>query len=224
MATVWNNLLPDLEEQLALGKDRRIQEVFEGRVSDRLDLIVYWYNEYVEENLADAEFSLTPNLLDACGLSSLVALAQSNNAEGELSREALLALTEQLVADVERYKTCAQRELADILCCSDSASEDLEYVPADEALQRYCASFQCYKGSWCDRDHAVGDCPCLTYEQLRAHWREEHSDDAWLSADEDDRWGTMVVEVPNFWPSPHSVPSIGKRALEAVGIPLDTPR
>ncbi|KAM5540102.1 hypothetical protein V8D89_006242 [Ganoderma adspersum] len=219
---IWNDLLPELEEQLALENERRAQEAFEERVNDRLDLIVTWYDEYIEENLSDAELNLMPNVFDARRLPSLVALAQSDDAQGDLSREAFLELTEDVLADAEKYKRRAQRELADILRC-DSACWDLADVPADDLLQRYCAYFECYCSSY-RHDSVVDGCTYLTYEQLHAHWRERHPDARWLCGDyeEEPGWDPMAG-VPSFWPeSKHSAPSVGKRALEAVGIPLDT--
>ena len=215
---VWNNLLPKLKELLSLEQDRRTQEAFEERVDNRLDLIVPWYDEYIQDNLADAERSLMPNLRDARELPSLLALAQSNDAQGELSRGAFLALTEEVLADAEEYKARTKRGLADILCrhsgCKTWGFEDL---PADDVLQRFCAYFECT----CNDD--TDGRAYLAYEDLHAHWREGHPDDPWLHGDNDNRWNW--VQVPDFWPySELSAPSVGRRVLEAVGIPLDTPR
>ncbi|KAI1789090.1 hypothetical protein LXA43DRAFT_595501 [Ganoderma leucocontextum] len=218
---IWNNVRPKLEEQLAIEKDRRTQEAFEDRVDDRLEVIVQWYDEYIEENLTDIERSLMPNLCDARELPSLVALAQTNDAQGDVPREAFLALTEQMLADAEGYKARAKRELADVLC-HHSLCRELKDIPAEDVLQRYCAYFECI---W-KCNPVVDGCAYLTFEQLHAHWREVHPDNPWLHGDEDYHWDRDDrVQVPTFWPwSEHSVPSVGKCALEAVGIPLDTPR
>ena len=141
---VWNNLLPKLEEQLALEQDRRTQEAFDERVDDRLDLIVLWYDEYVDENLPESERSPMSNLCDARELPSLFALAQSNDAQGELSHEAFLALTDQVLADAEEHKARAKRELANTLCRNSVCRAlGLADVPPEDALQRYCAYFEC---------------------------------------------------------------------------------
>ena len=205
---VWNNLLPKLEEQLALEQDRRTQEAFDERVDDRLDLIVLWYDEYVGENLSEAERSLMPNLCDARELPSLLALAQSNNTQSELSHEAFLALTDQVLADAEEYKMRAKRELANTLC-RNSVCRALELadVPPEDALQRYCAYFKCV---W-ECNSTVDGCRYLTYEQLHAHWHEVHPENRWLHGDADDVWNR--VRVPTFWPDQDlSGPSIGRRA------------
>ncbi|KAM5540116.1 hypothetical protein V8D89_006256, partial [Ganoderma adspersum] len=217
---IWNNLLPKLEELLSLEQYRRTQEAFEERVDDRLDLIVLWYDEYIEENLTDSERRLMPNLCDARELPNLLALAQSNDAQGELSRDAFLALTEGVLADTEEYKARTKRELVDILCRHSACRTlGLEGLPADDVLQRFCAYFECI---W-ECDSVIDGGAYLAYEDLHAHWREEHPDNPWLHGDDDDRWDR--VQVPNFWPySTLSTPSVGKPALEAVGIPLDTPR
>ncbi|PIL34411.1 hypothetical protein GSI_03186 [Ganoderma sinense ZZ0214-1] len=221
---IWNNLLPKLEEQLALEQDRRTQEAFEERVDDRLDVIVLWYDEYVNATLTSAEGGLLPNLCDARELPSILALAQSNDARGELSQAAFLALTKEVFADAEEYKARAKRELADILCRhAECRTLELEDLPADAVLERFCAYFMCIRGCEAVADRGA----FLTYEELHAHWREEHPDNPWLHGDDEDRWDAEErrVKVPNFWPrSDLSAPFVGKRALEAAGVPLDMPR
>ena len=224
MPPVWCDILPALQEIIALEKDRKSQEAFQERVDDRLAYIVPWYERYVEENFTDEERGLMPNLADARDLPSIVALARSNHAEGELPEAAFHDLIDEVLADVEVYKTRTKCELVDMVRC-DLACLDLRDVPADDILERYCAYFECYCFS-CQRDPDIDGCTYFTYEQLHRHWREVNMDIPWLCADEYDRpgWDPMAG-VPNFWPhSEHSAPLVGKWALEAVGIPLDTPR
>lgn len=224
MLSVWRVLLPELKELLALEKDRRAQQAFEERVNDRLDCIIPWYERYLEENFADAELSLMPNLCDARELPSIVALARLNDAQGELAEAAFLELTDKVLADVEEYKMRAKRDLADIVRYN-IACQDLRDVPTDDILQRYCAYFECYC-FFCQCDPAVDGSTYFTYEQLHKHWREVNPNASWLFEGEYDRsiWDPMAG-VPTFWPySEHSAPSVGRWALEAVGIPLDTPR
>ncbi|PIL34392.1 hypothetical protein GSI_03167 [Ganoderma sinense ZZ0214-1] len=217
---IWNNIRPKLEELLATEKKRRAQEAFEHRVNQRLDTLIQWYDEYMGDHFTDAERSLMPNHYDARKLPSLLSLAQADDGQGDMSREAFVALTEQMLADAAAYKTRAKRELADLLCARSSC-RDLKDLPADDILQRYCAYFEC---DWACHA-AVDGCTYLTYEQLHAHWREAHPDRPWLlhtvqGPVEEHQY--TAVDVPELWP--HSLPPIGRRALEAVGIALDTPR
>ena len=172
--------------------------------------VARWVERFEAENAAAGA--------DARELPSLLALAQSNDAQGVLSRGAFLALTGEVLVDVEEYKARTKRGLADILCrhsgCKTFGFEDL---PADDVLRRFCAYFEC------TCNDVVDGRAYLAYEDLHAHWREEHPNDPWLHGENDNRWNW--VQVPDFWPySELSAPSVGKRALEAVGIPLDTPR
>ena len=216
VGTVWNNIRPKLEELLAVEKERRAQEAFVVRVNERLDVIIQWYDDYIKNHLEDAERSLMPNHYDARKLPSLLSLAQADDAQGVISHEAFVALTEQMLTDADAYKTRAKRELADVLCARSTCRE-LKDLPADDVLQRYCGYFQC---NWRCRV-AVDGCPYLTYEQLHAHWREAHPNDPWLlMGDENHRY--TAVEVPEIWP--HSVLPVAQHALEAIGIALDTPR
>ena len=192
--------------------------MFQNRVDDRLDVLVSWYEEHLKEHFTDAERSLMPNFCDARELPSLLTLARANDARGLLPRSAFLAVTEEMLADIEEYKARSQRALADILCTErewqPQISEELKAIPAADILQRYCAYFRC---TW--RCHAVVDgCEYLTYEQLHAHWRAAHSNASWLK--EDDTYDRVTVAA--FWP--FFLPSVGRNVLEAVGIPLDTPR
>ena len=215
---VWNNIRPKLEEQLATEKERRAQEAYEDRVSDRLDILVHWYDDYLMEHFTDAERGLMPNRYNARELPSLLSLAQVDDTKGIVSREAFVALTEQMLADADAYKARAKRDLADVLC-RHSACQDLKDLPADDVLHCYCSYFTCRWRCWANS--AVDGCSYLTYEQLHAHWREAHPGDPWLmDGDEDHRY--IVVDVPRIWQD--SVPGIARRVLEAVGIPLDTPR
>ncbi len=179
-----------------------------------MDVIVQWYDNYIEEHFTDVERSLMPNHYNARKLPSLLSLAQADDAQGAVPREGFVALTQQMLADVETYKTCAKRDLADVLC-KHSACTDLKDIPVDDVLQRYCAYFRC---RWrCNVTTTA--CRYMTYEQMHAHWREAHPDDPWLMHEDLEY---TVVDVAELWP--HSVPVVGRRVLEAVGIALDTPR
>ncbi|KAM5540097.1 hypothetical protein V8D89_006237 [Ganoderma adspersum] len=161
---IWNNIRPKLEELLAVEKEHRAQEAFVVRVNERLDVIIQWYDDYIKDHLEDAERSLMPNHYDARKLPSLLSLAQADDAQGVISHEAFVALTEQMLTDADAYKTRAKRELADVLCAR-STCRVLEDLPASDVLQRYCGYFQC---NWRCRV-AVDGCPYLAYEQLHAH-------------------------------------------------------
>ncbi|KAI1789085.1 hypothetical protein LXA43DRAFT_1022431 [Ganoderma leucocontextum] len=209
----WNNIRPKLLEQLAIERERRLQEAFDERVDARLDVLVKWYEEYLYENLTDAELGLMPNRCDARSLPSVFDLALADDARGFVSRRDFRAFTEDMLLEADAYKARAQRDLADVLL-SDQTCADLEDVPAADVLQRPCAYFACVRGC----NATVDGCPYLTYEQLHAHWREAHPDAPWLQGEEDHEW----VEVPEL--RPLSLPRLTRFVLEAVGIALDTPR
>ncbi|KAM5540099.1 hypothetical protein V8D89_006239 [Ganoderma adspersum] len=213
---IWNNIRPKLEEQLAIEKERRAQEAVADRVDARLDLLVQWYDDYVKENFTDAERGLMPNRRNARELPTLLSLALADDAQGAPSREAFLAATEQMLADTDAYKTRAKRDLADVLC-KHSAGKVFQDLPADDVLQGPCAFFRCL---WrCTTTTAVDGCPFLTYEQLHAHWREEHPDDPWLMQGVEGHRYT-AVDVPELWPE--SVPAVARSTLFAAPIKLDT--
>ncbi|KAI1789087.1 hypothetical protein LXA43DRAFT_1096656 [Ganoderma leucocontextum] len=217
---IWNNIRPKLEEQIAIEKDRRIRQAFQQRVDNRLDVIVQWYDNYVKEHFTDAERSLMPNVCDARELPSLHGLALENDAQGALLHSTFLTLTERMLTDVEAYKTSAKRALVDTLCNESEwdpqMRKELKDVPIDDVLQGYYAYFRCML--WCDA--VVDSCACLTYEQLHSHWREAHPHVLWLQADEDDPWDRASVAA--LWP--YFLPTLARRTLEAVGIPLNTSR
>ncbi|PIL34396.1 hypothetical protein GSI_03171 [Ganoderma sinense ZZ0214-1] len=217
---IWNNIRPKLEELLTFEKERRAQQAIADHVNHRLDVLVEWFEDYVQEHFTDDERGLMPNRHDARELPSLVALALADDAQGDVSREAFLAATEQMLADAEAYKTRAKRELADILC-NHSAVKCLKLHdrPADDILRGPLAYFRC---AWrCVTVTAVDGCRFLTYEQLHAHWREEHPDHPWLrQGDEDHRY--IAVGVPEL--GSDSVPSVARSALFAAPIKLDTQR
>ncbi|KAM5540120.1 hypothetical protein V8D89_006260 [Ganoderma adspersum] len=218
---IWNNIRPKLEEQIALEKERRIEQDFQDRVDERLDVILQWYEEYLEEHYTAAERGLFPSMCDARELPSLVALAQANDARDIIPRSAFLARIEQVLADVEEYKTRAKRALVDLLRnnheCRPQLSEELKDVPVDDVLQRYCAYFTC--PPWCNATPA-GGCEYLTYEQLHGHWRVKHYGVPWMRGPEDDTWARASVAA--LWP--YFLPAVGRSVLEAVGIQPDTPR
>ena len=218
VSPVWNNIRPKLEEQLALEKERRAQDAVADRVDARLDVLVEWYDDYVQEHFADAERGLMPNRRNARELPTLLSLALADDVQGAPSREAFLAATEQMLADTEAYKTRAKRDLADVLC-KHPMGKDFKDLPADDVLQGPCAYFRCL---W--RCHAVtgaDGCAFLTYEELHAHWREEHPDDLWLMQGAEG-YRYTAVDVPERWPE--SVPSIAESVLFLSNIKPDTPR
>lgn len=219
---VWNSIRPKLEQQIVLEKERRIQQDFQDRLDERLDVILQWYEEYLEEHYTAAERGLFPSMCDARELPSLVALAQANDARDIIPRSAFLARIELMLADAEEYKTRAKRALVDLLRNSHDSrpqlSEELKDVPVNDVLQRYCAYFTC--PPWCNATPAAGGCEYLTYEQLHGHWRVKHYGVPWMRGPEDDTRERASV-VANW---PFFLPTVGRSVLEAVRIPLDTPR
>ncbi|KAM5540119.1 hypothetical protein V8D89_006259 [Ganoderma adspersum] len=213
---IWNNIGTKLVEQLAVEKERRIQEAFQTRVNIRLDVIIQWYDDYLEEHLTTAEQSLMPNHCDARMLPSLLSLAQADDARGVVPREAFVALTEQMLADTEAYKARVKRTLAELVCdvpeWNTQTSDETDELPDDVILQRFCAYFMCRAG--CGRFSYF---PYLTYDELHAHWREAHPEKSWIRVN---KLGTPTVAHLALYPQALAP----RHALEAVGIPLDTPR
>ncbi len=219
---VWNNIRAKLEEQLAVEKERRVQGAFQARVDNRLAVIMEWYDDYLEERLTDAERSLMPNHYNARLLPSLLSLAQANDAQGSVQRKAFLALTKRMLADAEVYKTRAKRALADVVCdmpeWNPQTCDELKGLPADEVLQRYCAYFTCRAGC----HGSLYTRPYLTYDEVHVHWRESHPERPWFPSDEYECEVGPLSMVASLALFPQALAA--RHALEAVGIPLETPQ
>lgn len=138
--SVWNNLRPKLEEQLAIGREREIEDERNERARVRLDTLVEFYNEYLQENMSEDERALMPNAFHFGRLPTIDALLSRPDAHGEPSREDFDASIAQALVEAEQYKKDAKvailKRLTDKL---PSLQEAVDALSPDDAVQRYFA-------------------------------------------------------------------------------------
>ena len=164
------------------------------------------------DHLTTAERDLMPNWYDKSNLPSIIALADADGAHGPVTREAFLAIVDDVLAEADAYKARVQHALADLLLqyCPELKHEDAPVAPAD-ALTRYGAFFTCTPG--CIED----DTSCMTYPELHEHWRTFHQDEPFMDFED------FSFKQP--WLASHGqyvLPSVAREVLIAVGIPLET--
>ena len=207
-STVWKNLRPKLEHQLALAAEHRRYLAFIRRAEERHDQINEFYDEYITDHLTTAERDLMPNFYDTSKFPCVNALAHENRAHGSVTREAFLAIIDDVLDEADAYKARVQHALADLLLryCPELECEDAPVVPVD-ALTRYGAFFACEYG--CVEDDPL----CMTYPELHKHWRAIHSNKPFMQ-----HW-TMPQIAGN---RVDTFPSVARKVLTAVGIPLET--
>ncbi|KAI0739390.1 hypothetical protein C8Q80DRAFT_1198414 [Daedaleopsis nitida] len=210
---IWNNLRPKLEARIALARDRRIEEELNERIDVRLDQILDFFDQYLQEDVPEKERGLVPNDLDFCELPSIAALARRDDAQGHVSRADFSAVTEQMLIDIAAYKTQAKEMLLASFRKDDghphSMRSLLEGLSADEAFSRCFAYFSCCSDECDDR------LSYATYAECHAHWREEHPDEAWMS-EHPYRKGWRLIEFT------YDVPEVARAVLMTNEIPLDT--
>ena len=178
-----------------------------------------WYDTYLDEHLTAAERSLMPNHHDASMLPSLLSLAQADDAQGSVPHEAFLALTDRMLVDAEAYKERVKRSLAavvtDVPWWNPQTCDELKGLPADDVLQRFCAYFLCREGCV-----TLDDRSYLTYDEVHAHWQTWHPDEPWFCQAVENIGDVAPVAALAVLLNALAV----RHALEAVGIPLETPR
>ena len=101
---VWINLLPKLETLIQEERVRVAEVALERRIKRRMAQIARHYKDYLLSTMSAEERALMPNIYDACRLPSLHALASRNDAQGNVSREAFMAVADNMLADAEVYK------------------------------------------------------------------------------------------------------------------------
>ena len=211
---VWTNLRPKLEERIVLARQQRLEEDLLHRIEEREHQIVAFYDEYVAANVPADQRDLMPNAYDMCALPCIKALSTQNDARGDVAREDFEAVVAQLLVEAEEYKAHAMRALVDLACKNNrSLREALEGVPPEDALQRWFAYFTCI-GPGCSGPTSPR---AATFREMHAHWRTAHSHKTWL--------GTINHELGIPWETvqtTYEVPKIGKAAMVANGISLDT--
>ncbi|KAI0739374.1 hypothetical protein C8Q80DRAFT_1123827 [Daedaleopsis nitida] len=165
---LWNNIRPKLETQIALARDRRIEEQL---------IILDFFYKYLEENIPEKDRGLLPNNHDFCNLPSIAALALLDDAQGDVAATDSAAVTERMLVDITAYKKRAKEMLLESLRgeleYSASMRKRLSETSADDALNQCCSYFSCY--AWYRYNYA----PCA--ECHHPHWRAMHPDEAWMS-------------------------------------------
>ncbi|EIW52708.1 uncharacterized protein TRAVEDRAFT_53148 [Trametes versicolor FP-101664 SS1] len=217
---IWKNIKPKLEALLLEEKESRIREALEARAEERLDQISGYYDDFVE-GLPEANRTLLPNLYDARYLPCIQALSLEHDGQGVVAREEFLALTAQILQEVEAYKTKAKATAATAMaeCFSrwgpQTRVEELHHLNPDQAMTRHYAVFECaMKGHPPDVEARY-----LSFEAMHNHWRVYHPTV---------KWGFRIAEGSGAWGYIRcsGEPSIGKEGnliLDAAGLPHDTP-
>ena len=106
---VWNNIRPKLEVELANERERRDRAAYDERVNNRLDQLVAHFVAFFAQPIFATDLPLFPNARDARDLPIMLALARADDAEGDVSEDDFLEITDQVVEEVERYKVRAKR-------------------------------------------------------------------------------------------------------------------
>lgn len=206
--SVWNNRRPKLEEQIAIGREREIEDERNERARVRLDTLVEFYNEYLQENMSEEERALMPNAFYFGRLPTIDALLSRPAAHGEPSREDFDAIIAQALVEAEQYKKDAKvailKRLTDKL---PSLQEAVDALSPDDAVQWYFAYFSCYSVT-CNQIKSA------SFFECHAHWRAEHPHDEWLSHSP---YGSERIQ-------PLCIADWAEMLLNAAAIPLDTPQ
>ncbi|KAI0660261.1 hypothetical protein C8Q70DRAFT_913949 [Cubamyces menziesii] len=206
---VWNNLRPKLEEFLRQEKERTRRNALDIRARPRREQIVKYYEDFVQ-GLPHTERGMMPNAADACRLPCLVELAEKNDANGDVSADEFLALTDEVMQEAEQYKVRAKETVYRIMVNEldhypgrKQWFEEVKALSPDEALDRHWSLFQCWaKNCWKG---------FFTFGELHAHWRTAHP---WRSWEE-----TTPQDSPCFLGKHY----MGGALLEAAGLSRDTP-
>ncbi len=224
-SVVWINLLPKLEPLLQKEKERKTREAYHGRVERRLEQLSSYYAEWVKD-ITEDERRLMPNTRDGARLPCLLALAQANDAKGDLSLEDFLPLSGQVLIEAKAYLTRA-KEIA-VMMLQDNIDKmpdyevwyaELEALSTDDALSRHYALFEC------EEQYDVCNTGIITFEELHAHWRTAHPKTAWGTA------GPPQLHVAPGTPAKlltrircRGSYRVGGEMLDAVRLPRNSPR
>lgn len=224
-SVVWINLLPKLEPLLQEEKARKTLEAYHERVQQRLEQLSGYYNEWVKD-IPEDERGLMPNTHDGARLPCLLALAQADDAQGDLSLEDFLPLSGQVLIEAKVYLTHA-KEIAVMMLQDDIHKmpdydvwyAELESLSADDALSRHYALFEC------EEQYDVCNTGIVAFEELHSHWRMAHPQTAWGTA------GPPQLHVAPGTPAKlltrircRGSYRVGGEMLDAVRLPRNTPR
>ena len=105
---VWNNLLPKLEELITAERDRRTKAAYRTRVDERLGQIVQRFEAFFSDPIFVTDLPLFPTPRDVRDLPSVRELAQKDDAEGDIYEDDFLAITDQVLIDIDAYKLAAK--------------------------------------------------------------------------------------------------------------------
>ena len=187
-------------------------------MNKRFTRISKFYEEFLKGVLTDEERSMAPNAFDVRLLPSVRNLARRDDAQGELTQEDFLAITDDMLDELNAYQASA-REVA-IKAIRDQYSKEALAPFGDALLDSYFAYFRCdARAGWivhCSSKDAID----LTFPDAHAHWRANHPKQSLLTKG-DNRGdlhsrGTFVAKLRML--------TFGARILEAAGLPLTTTR
>lgn len=217
--TVWNNIKAKIIAMLQDEKERRTEAAYASRLEARLNQIAAYYNEAIIEPMASVQRALMPNLFNCHRLPSIAALARQNDAQGDVTRDKFLALTPQILQEIDVYKTEAKAAALAVLHRAlgykpsvTGWKEDLEGLSADEALTRQYALFGCHMPSHPWRQNPYH----LTFEEMHDHWRTDHPEAGWVVPESYE--GRSIRK--DAWCSGEYV--LGGKMLDSAGLPRDT--
>ena len=212
---VWSNIRPKLEELIEEERERQRKAAFKARVAKRHTQIYKLYEEFLKENLPDERHPMTPNVVDIRCLPCLHHLSRKDNAEGEVTREEFLAVTDDLLEELDVYENVVRKIAINTLSAAYGA-EALEPF-GDKVLDSYFAYFHCNARSrWGMYFYKEHPRPHLTFADIHAHWRHNHPKLSFISKNTERGYET-------FRPA-SSMLDFGRRILDAAGLPHQTPR
>lgn len=217
----WKYLRPKLKALIQEEKERRVRAAFDDRVTHRMGQIAGFFDNFFVD-IPDEQRCLLPNEFDACHLPSLLALAQQNDAQGDVAEADFLALTTQVRQEVDAYKSRA-REIA-VMMIGDRTwckaerhawNSTLTKLPPEQVLTRHYALFRCSETPECQTGP-------LAFEALHAHWRAAHPQTAWGSSAFDTVWNTTSSSKLRNRIGVCGDFKVGGEILKAVGLRLGT--
>ena len=235
-------MLPKLEELLIAERDRRAQIAYETRVEERLDQIVQHFEAFFSDPIFVTDLPMFPTPRDVRDLPSVLNLAHGGDIQDDISEDDFLAITDEVLVDIDAYKLSAKFTAIEKLSSGgrprytvyrdtsgDSEGDDWQDPGApndaqsaapedpDEVLDKFFAYFRCN-----EPDRRYGLASCMTWDEgvpfaeMHAHFREAHPGCSWVLPHGEYALATMH--------QPAMLAEVGGGILDAVGISRDTPQ